>query len=1504
MVEYQVVEALMEVVPKLDVRVPHERELSETILSLLKEVVSLSKEVDTTTNERKEITLSSCSDMYHDCESSHKIHDDALEEDLVKKKKQQQEEVKKEDGTIVESKSESTETKEVEPKGLSDNQTNSEVPATTTTTVTSTEPTQTNAPNEEVATQSSSQEVDEEYLKAEIPKADEKFVKEFTMISSFDYYDSFSHYSPRNTIHNEMVGLLKKLFRNKWRGSKVKPSKRKMKLERLKDENNSEPNYDLDINIGELLFGEVPEEKQSNSPAPDVDVFIDSLFDPIVEEEKPKLESESLLVTAQTEEVEKEQDSVAPISIDLNVGPSQVVEPNQSQQPQEIETDPVVLSLQALSEPERRTVLEFQVTELIPQRHISIAKELIEKLLGLPLKELVSLIQDKNKMNPKLDSFAREINKEEDGGVDFLFGSPTDSELDETVSAKERDEKQETSAKVEEDTPAKEYNISKLNIIDVKQLVKYFFIPKDSNSVIDVPDELLGLLKLLSSNKTTAMNILHMFVAFIRCNFNASKISEEDRKLLFSNEFFQFNTEQLNPKMPQETEQLAFKLLKQFLQSKLYQKLVHENTFFEDKLHVLQIIMEYIENDKEEVFLNNALDVVYVILRSFERKYNDWTQKVKDVEDEKKSREKKKLAQEKRKRNKSSTSSQLDKKEEANKESEAQVNLEELTEEQQLELALQESLKYGNSQPDEESHQQKEEKSEQEEANNDKTVDVSIMEEQDGDVGSSSLVDGELNANRSENNSEEIHTESEEESETGTEGIAPAEDDTITVEDDMDGEGEEEEEIEEEEVEEEDPNQNDSADEEEEEIKEDEDELFDKDRDMEIETDDDDDKEEDEHFDIDGASDEELETKLKLYMEEKQNLINYVKGLLQDRIISCLIDKLINTSSNIMTKKLSCILKKVALVVESKVVNRMSTIVKKESQYISSNLNQMRKYLVQHQGEQNTPLSSEWLSRIRDVESERRFCKALSVYASIVKPTGLFGKKDGKLFAASETEDSAELLKEHSIDLLWESVERYIKLVAHKEEDWKHLEHTPRLILLVQGFCVFYGLFMESNSKSEPHQVADMKATPTPTSFSPLSKVELFMESNKKLINGLLKIHPPLFKSTLSMVLKYPEYIDFENKKSYFYANLIKKKNHENTLYMSFERQKVFEESVKNIMDNSPKQLKNPLDVSFEGEHAIDHGGVSREWFAVMCKEFFNSNLGLFVHTINQSTFQPNPLSNALQDHLRLFQACGRFIAMAVYHKQLLDCYFTRSFYKHMLGIPLSYKDMEGTDPEFYNNLKWVYENDIEENELDLCFTIEVEDMETKRRVVELKPNGSHTKVTNENKAEYVRLVTEFKMTKSIQEQVEAFLKGFFEIVSKELLSIFNEQELELLISGLPEIDIEDMKRNTEYSGYTPMSAQIRWFWNTVEQMTEEEKAQLLQFVTGTSKVPLDGFKALMGSGSIQKFNISKVTESTKLPSSHTCFNQLDLPEYSSEEELKEKLLIAVKYSYFGFGFA
>lgn len=421
------------------------------------------------------------------------------------------------------------------------------------------------------------------------------------------------------------------------------------------------------------------------------------------------------------------------------------------------------------------------------------------------------------------------------------------------------------------------------------------------------------------------------------------------------------------------------------------------------------------------------------------------------------------------------------------------------------------------------------------------------------------------------------------------------------------------------------------------------------------------------------------------------------------------------------------------------------------------------------------------------------------------------------------------------------------------------------------------------------------------------TRFALFAERYRGLLNELVRQNPALLRGTFKVLVKYPRVLDFDNKRSWFRHQLQKLKDGRSGYGLGYggvrlrvNRSKVFEDSYRVMSGRSPEELRGRLTVQFQGEEGIDAGGLTREWYDILAKEIFNADYALFINTAqDNSTFQPNRFSYYNPNHLDYFKFVGRVIGKAILDGHFLPCHFTRSFYKHILGITVQPSDMEAIDPEYYKNLRWILENDP--TPLDLSFSSEVDEF-GKMKVVDLKENGKNVPVTNENKHEYVQLVTEMRMTTSIKSQIEAFLRGFHDLIPKDLICIFNEMELELLISGLPEIDLDDLRANTLYTGYTENSPIIQWFWKAVNSFGQEERAKLLQFVTGTSRVPLDGFKSLRGISGPQKFQIHKSYRKDQLPAAHTCFNQLDLPEYESYERLREALMYAIRETE-GFGF-
>lgn len=457
---------------------------------------------------------------------------------------------------------------------------------------------------------------------------------------------------------------------------------------------------------------------------------------------------------------------------------------------------------------------------------------------------------------------------------------------------------------------------------------------------------------------------------------------------------------------------------------------------------------------------------------------------------------------------------------------------------------------------------------------------------------------------------------------------------------------------------------------------------------------------------------------------------------------------------------------------------------------------------------------------------------------------------------------------------LWETLGKCLSVIREKEE---LINVATVLLPLIESFMVVSKCTAEKGQNNYD-KVATPAATEQQLTLSATSSPEtfffVFTEKHKKVLNIMVRNNPTLMSGSFALLVRNPKMLEFDNKRNYFVQQLHKRvtpRENYAMLQLNVRRQYVFEDSYHQLQGRTGEEIKNgKLAVRFYDEEGVDAGGVTREWFSVLARQMFDPNYALFITSAaDKLTYQPNRDSAVNPDHLSFFKFVGRVIGKAIYDGRLLDAYFTRSFYKHILGRTVDYRDVEALDPEYYKSLVWMLENDITDI-VDLTFSMETDFFGTKE-TVDLKPNGRNIPVTEANKHEYVTLVTEQKLTTAIKDQINAFVQGFHDVIPAPLIQIFNEQELELLISGLPDIDIDDWKNNTEYQGYTSSSPPVQWFWRAVRSFDQEERAKLLQFATGTSKVPLEGFSQLQGSNGVQKFQIHKdFSGENRLPSAHT----------------------------------
>ncbi|XP_076980106.1 ubiquitin-protein ligase E3A isoform X3 [Tamandua tetradactyla] len=279
------------------------------------------------------------------------------------------------------------------------------------------------------------------------------------------------------------------------------------------------------------------------------------------------------------------------------------------------------------------------------------------------------------------------------------------------------------------------------------------------------------------------------------------------------------------------------------------------------------------------------------------------------------------------------------------------------------------------------------------------------------------------------------------------------------------------------------------------------------------------------------------------------------------------------------------------------------------------------------------------------------------------------------------------------------------------------------------------------------------------------------------------------------------------------------------------------------IAMENPADLKKQLYVEFEGEQGVDEGGVSKEFFQLVVEEIFNPDIGMFTYDESTKLFWFNPSSFETEGQFTLI---GIVLGLAIYNNCILDVHFPMVVYRKLMGKKGTFRDLGDSHPVLYQSLRDLleYEGNVEDDMM-ITFQISQTDLFGNPMMYDLKENGDKIPITNENRKN---------------------------------------------------LDFQALEETTEYDGgYTRDSVLIREFWEIVHSFTDEQKRLFLQFTTGTDRAPVGGL------GKLKMIIAKNGPDTERLPTSHTCFNVLLLPEYSSKEKLKERLLKAITYAK-GFG--
>lgn len=325
------------------------------------------------------------------------------------------------------------------------------------------------------------------------------------------------------------------------------------------------------------------------------------------------------------------------------------------------------------------------------------------------------------------------------------------------------------------------------------------------------------------------------------------------------------------------------------------------------------------------------------------------------------------------------------------------------------------------------------------------------------------------------------------------------------------------------------------------------------------------------------------------------------------------------------------------------------------------------------------------------------------------------------------------------------------------------------------------------------------------------------------------------------------------------------------------------------VLEN-PQDLKKQLMVEFDSEQGIDEGGLSKEFFQLIVEEIFNLDYAMFIHCPESHTYWFNP---SAYETANQFTLIGIVLGLAMYNSVILDLHLPSVIYRKLGGKKGTFEDLREFKPSVWTGLNELLEytgDDMEEVFMQ-PFMISYKDLFGTTVTEDLKKDGANILVSQANKREYVDLYADFLLNKSVEQQFLAFQRGFDLVTSESPVHmLFSPRELEMLICGEKEFDFNELESSTEYDGgYSKETNVVRWFWEAVHNMDLEDKRRLLQFTTGSDRIPVGGLAKL-------KLTIAKNgSDSERLPTAHTCFNVLLLPEYSTKEKLHDLLMKSIK---------